>query len=412
MDKAQSLGLIVSRKQSGWYDHFRNRIIFPIMDTNGRIVGFGGRALDDATPKYLNSPESLIYKKSQSIYGIETASRQSRQRNVALIVEGYFDLLTLHQNGFTTAVAPLGTALTREQVRIMKRYTRNFVLMFDPDEAGIKAAFRSLDPFMEEEIHPKMIKLPSGHDPDSFVKETGPEALKKAIESAVPLVEFFIEDTMKRGNSETVEGKLQIARAILPVLEKIRDPLERKLYAKSLSERLGMKEEDLPLLPESRRVTKQKADLMKVQPKPKAAFPAPEEILVEIMLNYCDFIPTIFESGVVEDFENEELRQIARLLKNAYEEKGDIPTGEIISQVSGDDLKSRVSFWAFSRKFKEEDLNKTVGDCIRKVKMSRLKRDRDLITQKIKEVEKSDETGRLEELLRQKQHLIEQERNL
>jgi len=412
MKMVQSLGLIVPRKQEGWYDHFRNRVIFPITDTNGRIVGFGGRAMDDATPKYLNSPESLIYKKSQSIYGIEIASREFRQRDRALIVEGYFDLLTLHQNGFTNAVAPLGTALTPQQVRIVKRYTRNFVIIFDPDEAGIKAAFRSLDPFMEEEIHPKMIKLPNGHDPDSFVRQAGPEALERAVDGAVPLVEFFLEHTMKKGDSETVEGKVQIARTILPVLEKIRDPLERRLYAKSLSEKLGMAEEDLFVESRKKKRARQKVDLGDAQRKLKTTFPASEEALVEVMLNHCDLIPRIFESGVVDVFESEDLRQIAQVLKSAYERKGEVLMGEIIGEVSKEDLKSQVSFWAFSGKFKEEDLERTVQDCIRKVKLSRLKRDRHLITQRIKEVEKTDETRRLEELLRQKQHLIEQERNL
>lgn len=409
---AQSLGLIIPRKQQGWYDQFRNRIIFPIMNTNGRMVGFGGRAIDDDMPKYLNSTESTIYKKSQSIYGIQVASSEIRQRDLTLIVEGYFDLLTLHQNGFRNAVAPLGTALTQGQVRIMKRYTRNFVIIFDPDEAGIKATFRTLDPFMGEEIHPKTIRLPDGHDPDSFVKEEGPEALAREVESAVPLMDAFIEYTLEGGNLETVEGKVQIGRAILPMLKKLRDPLERRLYARSLSERLGVEESDLLAISEERRGVRQKGANREVGPKPQGAFPVFEETLVEIMLNHCNFIPTVFEGGVIEDFESEELRQIAWLLKDIFEKKGHVPTDEILSRVSQEDLKSRISFWAFSRKFKEEDLQKAVGDCIRKVKMRRLKRDRDALLPKIKEAEKTDQTERLQELLREKQHLIEQERNL
>lgn len=409
MKMAQSLGLIVARKQEGWYDNFRNRIIFPIMDRNGRTVGFGGRVLDDGMPKYLNSPESLIYKKGQSIYGIQTAGREIRQRDLALIVEGYFDLLTLHQNGFTNAVAPLGTALTHDQVRILKRYTRNFVMIFDPDEAGTKATFRALDPFLEEEIHPKTIRLPDGTDPDSFVNASGPEALQRAIEDAVPLIDFLIESTIKRGNLKTVEGKVQIGREILPVLGKIRDPLERGLYAKLLSDQLGMKEEDLLSIAAEKRPPRQQSYAGQ---KPKGIYPPSEEILVEIMLNHCEYIPTVCESGVIQDFESEDLRQVVGVLKGSFERKGDVSMGEILDQVSREDLKSQISLWAFSRKFKEEDLPKTVEDCIRKVKRSRLKRDRAVLLEKIKEAEKTDQTGRLEELLRAKQHLMEQERNL
>ena len=410
---AQILGLIIPRKQEGWYDQFRNRVIFPIMNTSGGIVGFGGGAIDDAMPKYLNSSESLIYKKSRSIYGIQTAGKEIRQRDLALIVEGYFDLLTLHQSGFRNAVAPLGTALTRDQVRIMKRYTRNFVIMFDPDEAGIGATFRALDPFMEEEIHPRTITLPDGHDPDSFVRKEGPEALAEALERAVPLMDAFIEYTLNRGNLKTVAGKVQIGRAILPVLKKLRDPLERRLYASLVSERLGVKERDLfPIVEENRRGFSQKRNRREAGPKPQETFPASEEALVEVMLNHCRFIPTVFEREVVENFESEELRQLAWTLKGLFERKGEISVGEVLSRVSEENLKGRISAWAVSRKFQEEDLEKVVEDCVREVKRSRLKRNQDVITQRIKEAERADQTGLLKKLLQEKQHLIEEERSL
>lgn len=409
---AQTLGLIIPRKQQGWYDQFRNRVIFPIMNTSGRTVGFGGGAIDEAMPKYLNSAESAIYKKSQSIYGIQTASREIRQQDLALVVEGYFDLLTLHQSGFRNAVAPLGTALTQDQVRMMKRYTRNFILMFDPDEAGIRATFRALDPFMGEEIHPRTITLPQGHDPDSFVRELGPEALTKALEGAVPLMDALIEYTVKRGDLKTVAGKVEIGRAVLPVLKKLRDPLERRLYAKSLSEQLGVREEDLFSGSEQRRGARQESDRREAGPKPQGAFPASEEALVEVMLNHQRFIPAVFETGVIEDFESDELRQIARIVRDLFERKAGFSIGEVLNQISGEGLKSRVSLWAVSGRFREEDLQKAVEDCIREVKVRRLKRDQDMITQKIKEVEKTDQTGLLKKLLREKQHLIDEERSL
>jgi DNA primase len=409
---AQSLGLIIPRKQQGWYDQFRNRIIFPILDTSGHVVGFGGRAIDDAMPKYLNSSESLIYQKSRSIYGIHMARDAIRHQDLALVVEGYFDLLMLHQSGFKNAVAPLGTAVTRDQVTIMKRYTRNFVLLFDPDEAGIQATFRALDPFMEEEIHPKTVRLPDGHDPDSFVKEEGASALARSVEGAVPLIEGFIEYTVARGNLETTEGKVKIARSIVPMLRKLRDPLERRLYARTLSERLGVKEGDLVSIVEGRRGPRRKGDQETGGKKARAPFPTSEEALVEIMLNHCHVIPTVFETGVVDEFEDVKLREMAWLLREFFEQRGHIPIGELLGQVSPEDLKSRVSFWALSSRFKDEAVQKTVADCVRKVKITRLKRDRDALLQKIREVEKSNQKERLEELLRENQDLVEREKNL
>jgi DNA primase len=409
---AQTLGLIIPRKQEGWYDQFRNRVIFPIRNTAGLTVGLGGRVIDDGTPKYLNSADSLVYKKGQSIFGIHRASQAIRQRDLVLVVEGYFDVLTLHQNGLQNAVAPLGTALTQDQVRIMKRYTRNFVLLFDPDEAGTKAMFRAFDVFIEEDIHPKVVRLPDGRDPDSFVREEGGEALVRAVEGAVPLMDAFVEYAMERGTFKTVEGKVQIGRAVLPMLEKLRDPVERRLYGRSVAERLGVQEADLLPASGKRRPVRDMRDQKARGIQPKGHFPAPEEALVEVMLNHADLIPMVFERGAIDDFESEELGQVARILRLIFEEKGEVSMGDVLARISDEGLRNRISFWALSGRFKEEELEKTVGDCIRQVRRSRLRRDQDLITRRIQEAEKADQTALVSKLLREKQRLIDQERSL
>ena len=409
---AQNLGLIIPRKQQGWYDQFRNRVIFPITNTRGGTVGFGGGAIDDAVPKYLNSAESLIYKKSQSIYGIHVAGDEIRQRDLALVVEGYFDLLMLHQSGFLNAVAPLGTALTRDQVRIMKRYSRNFVIIFDPDEAGIKATFRAFDPFMEEEVHPKTIRLPNGHDPDSFVREAGPEALAKAIEGAVPLMDAFVEYTMERGNSDTIAGKVQIGRTVVPMLGKIGDPLERRLYARSISERLGVQESDLLSRSEDRDRVRRTGEDKQIQQKSEVEYPTPEKTLIAIMLNHGTTIAEVFESEVVEDFQSEELRQFAWLLKDSFEKRGHVSVGELLNELGEEQLKSQLRSWTVEDRFQVNGVQKAVDDCIRKIKLSRVRRDSELISEKIKEAEKENQLEALGKLYREKQRLIDEVRRL
>jgi len=409
---AQTLGLIIPRKRQGWYDQFRNRIIFPIMNTSGRTVGFGGGAIDETMPKYMNSAESAVYKKSQSIYGIQTAGREIRQRDSVLLVEGYFDLLTLHQSGFRNAVAPLGTALTRDQVRIMKRYSRNFIVLFDSDEAGIRATFRSLDPFMEEEIHPRTVSLPRGYDPDSFVREAGPEALAKALERAVPLVDAFIDYTVKRGDLGSVAGKVEIGRAVMPVLKKLRDPLERRLYVRSLSERLGVTEGDLVSSWGRRSAETRRAGTPEARAGSQPPFPASEEDLVELMLNHHGLIPAVFESGVIDDFESDDLRRIAGIVKRLFETRDDFSVGDVLGDVSEERLRSRISLWALSERFEEQKAERAAADCIREVKIRRLKRTQDVLTRKIKDVEKTDQTDRLNQLLREKQRLSDEERSL
>jgi len=409
---AQALGLIVPRKQEGWYDQFRNRLIFPIRNTRGRTVGFGGRVIDDAMPKYLNSPESPIYKKGQSIYGIEIAGQEIRQKDQALIVEGYFDLLTLHQNGFRNAVAPLGTALTQDQVRIMKRYTRNFVVLFDPDQAGQKATFRAFDAFMAEEIHPRTAGLPHGQDPDTFVRETGPEALAKVVEGAVPVMDAFIEETVRNGNLKTVQGKVQVARTVVPMLGKIRDPVEKKLYARSLSERLGVAASDL-LRPSARRdKTRWPGDPKAARHKPAEGYPASEKTLVEIMLNHNDVISKVFERGVIEDFQSELLRNIALLLKDVFEKKGVVPVNDLLSRVPDETVKGEIRHWAMEDRFRENGAEKAAEDCIQKIKLARWKRDSEVVSRKIEEAEKNNQREVLGKLYQEKQRLIERRRNL
>jgi DNA primase len=167
---AQELGLVIPKKTGGWYDHFRGRVIFPIFGLTGNVLGFGGRALDENSPKYLNSPESALYHKSQSLYGLHVAKGFIREKGLSLIVEGYLDLLTLHQFGFKHAVATLGTAMTESHVRLLKRFSNQFIAIFDSDESGAAATIRALPLFLEEKISCNVVRLPGTHDPDSFLQ--------------------------------------------------------------------------------------------------------------------------------------------------------------------------------------------------------------------------------------------------
>jgi DNA primase len=168
-------GLIIGRKtKNGFYDRFRGRIVFPIFDVSAQVIGFGGRVMDDSLPKYLNSPETLVYNKGRSLYGVHQAKNRCREKASVYIVEGYFDLLALHQHGIENSVATLGTALSKEHVRFLKGLVGTdgkVTLVFDSDEAGIKAAQRCIEIFDKEYVNAQIIVLPSGHDPDSYLLE-------------------------------------------------------------------------------------------------------------------------------------------------------------------------------------------------------------------------------------------------
>jgi len=235
-------GLIVPRQNSGYYDRFRNRVIFPIFDVTNQIIGFGGRVLDDSKPKYLNSPETPVYNKSRSLYGAQAAKNKARETGIVYIVEGYFDLLALYQHGITNTVATLGTSLTPEHISALRRgFAQKAFLVFDSDEAGLKAARRSISLFMNAAMDAAVMVLPKGYDPDSYIFEFGQQAFEKASENAIGMVEFLIESSIN-SNGLSMEGKVRVISELQQPLLEIKDNVARSIYIKYLAERLSVNE--------------------------------------------------------------------------------------------------------------------------------------------------------------------------
>ena len=192
--RVEKTGLIVPRKSKrGFYDRFRDRIIFPIFNINKQVVGFGGRVLDDSLPKYLNSPETPVYNKRKSLYGLHEAKGRCRESQTVYVVEGYFDLLALHQHGFRDSVATLGTAITPDHVKILRGFVGKdgkLILVYDSDAAGIKAAQRSIEVFEKGFVNARILVLPAGQDPDSFLFEFGAESLLNAAAQALSIIQI------------------------------------------------------------------------------------------------------------------------------------------------------------------------------------------------------------------------------
>ncbi|MFP3999856.1 MAG: DNA primase [Desulfobacterales bacterium] len=245
LELAEKAGLIVPKKQQGYYDRFRNRIIFPITDLTGQVVAFGGRVMDDSKPKYLNSPETPVYHKSSTLYGLHAARDQCRSRGCVFIVEGYFDLLVMHQHGLKNSVATLGTALTRDHIRRLSRAAgsgdKRAYLVFDSDEAGINAAKRTIGAFLEESMEAAVVLLPKGHDPDSYLFEYGRQAFERLAGNAPSLFAFLIDNAIE-AYGLTVEGKVRVTGEIAPVLAEISDSVARSVYVRHLAESLGVDE--------------------------------------------------------------------------------------------------------------------------------------------------------------------------
>ena len=236
-----SAGLVIARtNKSGFYDRFRARVMFTITDLRKRVVGFGGRVLGDDTPKYLNSSDTVLFKKSHTLFGFDHAREAIAKTKTVIVVEGYFDAIALHQAGLAHTVATLGTALTLDHVQALRRFASNVVLLFDPDPAGVRAALRGLDLFVNSGLGVKVVTLPVGEDPDTYVRKEGPEAFARLEEQAPSLLDFALEQSLKATEVETIEGRIRSVDEILRILQKGEHPIEREERLKVVAERLGI----------------------------------------------------------------------------------------------------------------------------------------------------------------------------
>lgn len=237
-------GLLVEKENGGTYDRFRDRVLFPIYDRRGRVIGFGGRIIGDGQPKYMNSPESLVFNKSASLLGLYQQGDEIRRRKQAILVEGNFDLVSLVVHGCPNVVAPLGTALTARQLKLLKGFTEECVLLFDGDAAGVKAAMRSVPLFLSEQVAGKVALLPTGHDPDTFIREEGLDALNTLLDQAMPLPEFALKQLVDE-HGTTLDGKSRIIADLQPLLKAATSSLQRSLMLSHFSETIGVTAEEL-----------------------------------------------------------------------------------------------------------------------------------------------------------------------
>jgi DNA primase len=416
MELARELGLIFPKKKEGWYDAFRGRIIFPIFDLYQRVVGFGGRVIKEGEPKYLNSPESAIYHKGEVLYGLHAAKRSVPVKDQVLIAEGYFDLLTLHQYGFQQSVATLGTALTPDHIRTLKRYTHNLVTVFDGDSAGVQATLRCLPLLLEEEVWGETVILPRGEDPDGFLRKGNREAFDKMIEKRVPLIDFFLEGRMKSRNMRSIEEKVKVAKEALGLIRRIPEGIRRDFYLKVLAEKLDLQEAALremlgPSPKEPRKETE------KPQPRdPEEPFSRSEEMVVSLLIHHPEFIPAVFEEGILEDFESPRLKRLAEDLGDLFQKKGRIELPGALETL-GEDLRERLAEFIFhGDEFRGEgpegDPKKILRDCFRKIRENRLKGDKRELLRRIREVERGKGEEELKVLLAERLKLAEKERAL
>ena len=239
----ESSGLIVKRKnKSGFYDRFRNRIIFPIIDTRGDIIAFGGRSIDSSMPKYLNSPETLAFSKGNHLFGLNIVNKET-DRNKIVLVEGYMDVISLYNYGINYSVASLGTAFTSNQGKLLKRFDEEVYICYDSDLAGFKATDRVIDILKAEGINAKVILLPSGKDPDDYIKENGKQKFEELFKDSLNYIDFKIHYVKSKHNLNKPDGKIQFAKEMGKFLKEIDSPIERDVFLDKISMETGISKE-------------------------------------------------------------------------------------------------------------------------------------------------------------------------
>ena len=412
LEMARELGLIFPKKKEGWYDSFRGRIIFPIFDVHQRVVGFGGRLIGEGQPKYINSSESDIYHKGEVLYGLHVAKRYASGKDCVIIVEGYFDLLTLHQCGLKHSVATLGTALTAQHIRTLKRYTKNLITVFDPDRAGVQATLRSLPLFLEEEVVGRAIILPKDEDPDTYLKKGNLKEFERRLAEAVPLVDFFFEWLMKTYDVKSIDGKVKIAEEGVALISKIPEKIRRDLYMKTLAEKLDLQESFLYEMLRYSPKERIKPGEAFQKPLVERSLPKSEEMVVRLMVHSPELIPMISEEGILREFESPVLKRMALGLESLYQKKGRLDLAEALGSFE-EDLRGRLGEYAFQESGLEGgNQEKILKDCIQKIHQRKLKKDEAELLKRIKEMERQKGGKGLEALLMERQELARRERGL
>ncbi len=400
-------GLAIKREQGdNCYDRFRSRVIFPIWDARGRVIAFSGRLIeeDPKSPKYLNSPETQLYVKGKVLYGLHLAAPHIREQDFCIVVEGNMDWVTPVSRGFRNVVASMGTALTEAQVKLIRRLTRNVVIVYDGDAAGQAATLRGLDLFLQQEMRVRVAVLPAGTDPDSLIRKQGVEAFARALKECKELFDYKLGGLLRRWNPKELEGRIGICQEMLPTLKRVPNAIQRGEYIRRLAETLDIGE--ALLWKELERVKlqssdwKPEGDLEAPLPPREVSIHPPEEVLAGLLLEDPVRVE-IVESGLgLEDFRDPAVRELVAWLMECRS-GGALPSGPAdfwkrFPRESGP-WEARRARWlaeADSTEDKERALDQVIVQ-IRKARNRASKQDLCVSLQKAEELGNEEEVSRL-----------------
>ena len=352
-DRLRESGLFNVDERHGMYDKFWNRVIFPIMDVNNRVIGFGGRVMGDGKPKYLNSPETKIFDKSRNLYGLNVA--RTTRRKYLILCEGYMDVISMHQAGFTNAVASLGTALTSGHASLLKRYTQEVLLLYDSDEAGVRAALRAIPILREAGVNSRVVNLRPYKDPDEFIKNLGAEAFEERLEQASDSFMFRVSIAESEFSMEEPQGQNRFFERCAEMLLELKDELERNLYIEAIVKKYrgqyGISVEDLRKrvntlalkgTPEERRIQPKKSQEGAPKKKKDSASDQAQKLMLTWIVTYPKIFDKVAQYLTPEDFVVPLYREVARMLFSQREE-GEVNPARLLNSFTDSEEQREVA---------------------------------------------------------------------
>mgnify|MGYP004606664617 CR=1 FL=1 len=380
-------GLAAKGRNGGCYDKFRNRVMFPIIDIRGNVIAFGGRVMDDSKPKYLNSPETIIFNKSRNLFGLNLARKTKKE--YFILAEGYMDVIALHQAGFDSAVASLGTSLTEEQARMIARHTSKIIIAYDADEAGQKASQRAIDILKKTGLSVKVLKIPGAKDPDEYIKAHGAAAFGRLIDQSENHVEYQLQKIQAKYHIETDEEKVAFLREAAELIARLPSEIEREVYAGRVAKLCGISMDGMQIevknaFAKLRRREKNaekreiRAPVSAVQPKKRemryidVRSARAEESLIALIFADGTLIDTICEKISPDDFSSELLGKIFRTAAEQYNDGRLLTVGGFEGVLDEDELSLLTEI--ITRPVNPGNRIKAVQDCIETILEQKEKR--------------------------------------
>ncbi|MCI2061170.1 MAG: DNA primase [Eubacteriaceae bacterium] len=386
-EKMIKLGLI-SQSKGKYYDKYRNRVMFPIINTSGKVIGFGGRAIGDAMPKYLNSQESSIFMKKNNLYGLNLTRQEISKENCAILVEGYMDVIGLYQGGVRNVSASLGTALTENQAKLLTRYTKNVVLSYDADDAGRAAALRGIEILNNQKCRVKVLHVTDGKDPDEFIKKQGRNEFLKLVDGALPYADYRIASAARKYDTDTAEGRLDFIKEAVAVLRSL-SPVEADMYVKKLAADYDISEgairSEMALGAEKTMPEHRHSSTEETAAKPLTAI---EKNLIKILITESRYLEkrADFDGYMT----NPLCRNILSAMEKMYSRDSEFDTGELMAGLDDDSAEALRDI--DENVLPVGDGAKAYADCIAGMKIDYLQKKEKLLIDKIAMAEGMDES--------------------